>query len=524
MRSLIQRFAPDGRIARTRWLGEGLVAAGLGFGVPAVIGLVLWTTSPFPDSGAGGALRVVAGLWLLAHGADLVRAETLSGIPAPIGLTPLLLTALPCWLLHRAVRVALIGERDPALGPRAALWVSAGYLLPAVPAALYTLGGPISVHPPSALLAMPLLTCAVALASAVSVLGWPAPWPDPYRLAAAGRAAVAGTAAVVGAGALLAAGALVLHADAAQRTFGQLSGPWSGQIAVLLLGLALAPNAAVWAAAYGLGPGFTLGAGSLLAPLPFGGGTGEGPRLPAFPLLAVAPGGTGGGWAVWAVAAVVPAAGIGVLAHFTARGAVRSGSGPAATALTALLAAVGCGVVLGGLATLAGGPLGTAALAEFGPDPLLTGAAGAAWGVVGGVPLALALRAWQLRTAGPWQLLTGRLWRWREARAEQLEPVPGAGKGRGPKARRRRWDRTRGRGRGADRARPRGRWPGRRRKGGPDIEPLGPGTISRLRRLLRPEPSGAAAGQPPSAVPRTPDVPFDQETDGSARSNTGRDS
>ncbi|QKV70319.1 hypothetical protein HUT13_17245 [Streptomyces harbinensis] len=518
MRSLIQRFAPDGRIARTRWLGEGLVAAGLGFGVPAVIGLVLWTTSPFPDSGAGGALRVVAGLWLLAHGAELVRAETLSGIPAPIGLTPLLLTALPCWLLHRAVRVALIGERDPALGPRAALWVSAGYLLPAVPAALYTLGGPISVHPPSALLAMPLLTCAVALASAVSVLGWPAPWPDPYRLAAAGRAAVAGTAAVVGAGALLAAGALVLHADAAQRTFGQLSGPWSGQIAVLLLGLALAPNAAVWAAAYGLGPGFTLGAGSLLAPQPFGGGTGEGPRLPAFPLLAVAPGGTGGGWAVWAVAAVVPAAGIGVLAHFTARGAVRSGSGPAATALTALLAAVGCGVVLGGLATLAGGPLGTAALAEFGPDPLLTGAAGAAWGVVGGVPLALALRAWQLRTAGPWQLLTGRLWRWREARAEQLEPVPGAGKGKAPKARRtRRRDRTRGRGRGTDRARPRGRWPGRRRKGGPDIEPLGPGTISRLRRLLRPEPSGAAAEPPLSAVPRTPDVPFDQETDGSAR-------
>ncbi|MEV8113714.1 DUF6350 family protein [Streptomyces xiamenensis] len=513
MRLLIQRFAPDGRVARTRWFGEGLVAAGLGFGVLAVIGLVLWTTSPFPDSGAGGALRVVAGLWLLAHGTELVRAETLSGVPAPIGLTPLLLTALPCWLLHRAVRVALIGERNPAVGPRAAAWVSAGYLLPAAPAVLYTLGGPISARPLSALAVMPLLTVVVTGASAVAVLGWPAPWPDPYRLAAAGRAALAGTAAVCGAGALLAAGALVLHADTAQRTFGQLSGPWSGRFAVLLLGLALAPNAAVWAAAYGLGPGFTLGAGSVIAPLGLAGTGTEGaePRLPAFPLLAMAPGGVGDGWAVWATAAVVPVVGVGVLAWFTARGAVRSGSGPAATALTALLAALGCGLTLGGLAALAGGPLGTLALAEFGPDPVLTGAAAAGWGALAGVPLALLLRVWQLRTVSPWEAVAGRL---RRRRAEPLaeEGVRSAGaaerdgapedmahKGRRPERRGRRW------------------W--RRRAG--EEHPLHT-TISRLRRRLRtgPEPVDTP---PPAGVPRTPDMPFDQETDLSPLRDTARE-
>lgn len=45
------------------------------------------------------------------------------------------------------------------------------------------------------------------------------------------------------------------------------------------------------------------------------------------------------------------------------------------TALTAALAAVGCGVGTAALAAAAGGPMGTGALAEFGPVWWLTGAA-----------------------------------------------------------------------------------------------------------------------------------------------------
>ncbi|MBK3582090.1 hypothetical protein JHN63_51850, partial [Streptomyces sp. MBT65] len=80
----------------------GAVAAGLGLGSFAVLVMMLWISSPYPDSGPGGALHIAAALWLLAHGVELVRSDTLSGVPAPVGVTPLLLLAVPLWLLHRA--------------------------------------------------------------------------------------------------------------------------------------------------------------------------------------------------------------------------------------------------------------------------------------------------------------------------------------------------------------------------------------------------------------------------------------
>ncbi|CAM5510957.1 hypothetical protein SMICM304S_08137 [Streptomyces microflavus] len=70
-----------------------------------------------------------------------------------------------------------------------------------------------------------------------------------------------GAAVLSGGGALLVAVALGRNAAAAQESFLMLSGDWSGRFAVLLLGAALVPNAALWGAAYGLGPGFALGTG-----------------------------------------------------------------------------------------------------------------------------------------------------------------------------------------------------------------------------------------------------------------------
>jgi hypothetical protein len=149
-------------------LGAGLMggalAAGLGLGAFAVLVMLLWVSSPYPDSGPDGALHVAAALWLLAHGAELIRTDTLSGVPAPIGVTPLLLVALPTWLLHRAARDAAAGdavegqaaERHAAEGDAAeavgeqgaapavpAVWtgVVAGYLAVGVAAALYASGG-----------------------------------------------------------------------------------------------------------------------------------------------------------------------------------------------------------------------------------------------------------------------------------------------------------------------------------------------------------------------------------------------
>lgn len=137
----------------------GAVAAGLGLGSFAVLVMVLWVSSPYPDSGPGGALHMAAALWLLAHGIELVRTDTLSGVPAPVGVTPLLLLALPVWLLHRAARDAVLGadagdrgddhEGPPLIAARTA-WtgVALGYLAVGTAAALYASGGELS--PPGA--------------------------------------------------------------------------------------------------------------------------------------------------------------------------------------------------------------------------------------------------------------------------------------------------------------------------------------------------------------------------------------
>ncbi|MHC0433542.1 cell division protein PerM, partial [Streptomyces sp. O3] len=144
----------------------GALAAGLGLGALAVLVMGLWISSPYPDSGPSGALHVAAGVWLLAHGTELIRTDTLSGAPAPIGLTPLLLVALPGWLLHRAARDAVYAG-DGATAPRGALCgVVAGYLLVGAAATAYATGGPLRPDVPSAALHVPAVAVLAAAAGA----------------------------------------------------------------------------------------------------------------------------------------------------------------------------------------------------------------------------------------------------------------------------------------------------------------------------------------------------------------------
>ncbi|MFJ8309160.1 DUF6350 family protein, partial [Streptomyces sp. NPDC094147] len=393
---------------------RGAIAAGLGLGVLAVLVMVLWIISPYPDSGLGGALRTAASLWLLAHGTQLVRPETLTGTPAPVGLVPLLLVALPAWLAHRAARDALMPDEDevyegestePLPSGWTVFWsVTCGYLVIGSATVLYASAGPLPADPLSAVLHLPLT---VVLATALGI--WTAhghplgPLPDRVpaslraalsdtRTTVAARAAGVTVAVLLGGGALLAGAGLAWHAGVAEDSFLRLAEGWSGRFAVLLLVVALVPNVAVWGASYGLGPGFAVGTGAVATPL----GVAGGPALPHFPLLAAVPTGGHGSWWNWAAAGVPLVAGV-VLARFTARVAVREGWGRRDTARAALLGAVLCGCALAGLAALAGGPLGTAALAELGPVWWRTGGAALVWAAVVGVPGALALRAWLTR-------------------------------------------------------------------------------------------------------------------------------
>lgn len=443
----------------------GAVAAGLGLGSFAVLVTVLWISSPYPDSGPGGALHVAAALWLLAHGVELVRTDTLSGVPAPVGVTPLLLLALPLWLLHRAARHAVLGgetdeddpEGPPLIAARTA-WtgVAVGYLAVGTAAALYASGGELSPSWSWTAVCLPLLAAGAAGSGVWTAYGHPREpvlsvlillpaglrrlvlGPEAResraRIGTAVRAAGLGTSVLFGGGALLLGASLIWHGGAARTSFLQLTEGLSGRFAVLLLCLALIPNAAVWSASYALGPGFALGVHHTVAPL----SSDPAPLLPPFPLLAAVPDAGAGTPLNWLAGLVPVAAGV-MAGWFVARVAVGGtasqradstgelteeqqrraiGAGlrqqptqaPSAktssaqapwargrTAATALLAAALCAVVLALLAELSGGPLGGAALARFGPVWWQTGGAALAWIAAVAVPTAVGLRAWRLR-------------------------------------------------------------------------------------------------------------------------------
>ena len=415
---------------RSPGLGAGLlggaVAAALGLGSLAVLVLGLWISSPYPDSGPDGALHVAAALWLLGHGVELVRTDTLSGSPQPVGVTPLLLLALPVWLVYRAARDATDASPEPdgpPPVPARAAWtgVVLGYLGVGGAAALYCSGGELRPQWGWVTVCLPLVAAVPAAVGVWTAHGCPRGplrdllplLPGPVRrlltgadawarLDAAVRAAAAGTAVLAGGGALLLGASLVLHGDVARASFLQLTAGWTGRFAVLLLGIALIPNAAVWSASYALGPGFVLGTGHLVHPF----ASDPAPLLPPFPLLAAVPDAGPGTRLNWAAGLVPVAAGV-TMAWFLARAAAgrrgRKGAGQHAapwsavrTAGALVLAALLCGAAVALLAALSGGRLGAAALADFGPVWWQGGPVAALWITVIGLPVTLISRAWRV--------------------------------------------------------------------------------------------------------------------------------
>ncbi|MFE3926962.1 DUF6350 family protein [Streptomyces sp. YIM B13508] len=427
IQTTVRRSMPASLFRRARHRSPGLasglvggaLAAGLGLAVFTVLVMLLWVSSPYPDSGPGGALHVAAALWLLAHGAELVRVDTLSGTPAPMGVPPLLLAVVPVWLLHRAARdTAEGGARDNApLVPGRIAWagVVLGYLAVTAPAALYAAGGALRPSGTWTAVCVPLVALVAAGTGVWTAYGRPsgpleqvlgAVLPRGVRhlvLGPDGRPGVAARAAAAGATVLVAGGAVLLtvslgrHLGETRGAFGRLTEGWTGWLAVLLLCVALLPNAAVWAAAYALGPGFLLGAGTSVTPL----GAQAAPLLPPFPLLAAVPD-PGAGTALHGTVAALPLTAGAVVGWFVGRGSVTGGGGfrnwtTGRTAGAAAFAAGLCGALLALLAGLAGGPLGTAALARFGPVWWQVGLATAVWLGLTAAVTALTVRAWCLR-------------------------------------------------------------------------------------------------------------------------------
>ncbi|MFE7531207.1 DUF6350 family protein [Kitasatospora sp. NPDC057542] len=388
----------------------GVRTALVGLAAVGVPVLGLWVVTPYADGGAAAVTRLAGVLWLLGHGAPVLRGAA----DAPLTVTPLLLGALAVVRLYRvgAGVAARRGLRSRWGGP-VAVW--AGYCVVAVAVALHCAGA--GLFRSRVLLDVLVVALVAGLATAagarsVTVPDVPADslldrLPPPYRPAGGGpvvrAATLAAGAGLVAAGGLLVVFSAVLDAVAGGgRGMALLGGGSAALSGLLLLAVALLPNAVLWGAAYALGPGFAVGAGTVVSPA----GTVLGP-VPEFPLFALLPADGPGGWRLAALAlpllaGVVPAVLLGRAA--AGRRLPAAGSGPrpepwppAATVVAALAAALSVGAGTAVLGWLSGGALAGMRLAWVGPVPW-SGPAAAGWIALVAVPGALLVR---YRVLGP---------------------------------------------------------------------------------------------------------------------------
>jgi Family of unknown function (DUF6350) len=170
-------------------------------------------------------------------------------------------------------------------------------------------------------------------------------------------------AVLAAAGFLTTAIALANHERQFSLLYSQLNPGLVGALLLLLAQLAYLPNAVLWAIAYLLGPGFAVGAGTVVSPT--GSVLGQ---VPAFPLLAALPGAphaSGPGW-LTVVGLAIPylagATGGLLVVRLVPQVPVD------AAAIWGFCSGAGCGLALGVLAGFAGGPLGDGRLSAVGPS------------------------------------------------------------------------------------------------------------------------------------------------------------
>ncbi|TDC04192.1 hypothetical protein E1267_23635 [Nonomuraea longispora] len=360
-------------------------AATLGVGLAALTTLTLvgWIAAPRGTLGAGlpGVFRTAAQLWLAAHHAGFA-------IPGGrVGLLPLGLMLLPAVLLYRAARWMArdadlrlrLPARLPKNSPKAqasarrraqlVLVVQAGVSL-AAPYAL--LAGLIALVARNEItqpfLGETLLSHFVLafLAGSLATARMIGPWrvmlrllPERVRALTVGTAVA--TAVLLVAGLALLLVAIVLNFGQIMELSSVLSPGFVGGVLLVLLQLLYALNAVVWALSYVAGPGFAIGADTLVAPTGVQLGT-----VPSLPLLGALPdSGTMPAWMMVVVA--LPFAAGAVAGVMVAR--ISPSPSYEAAPLWGFLSGVSTGVVAGVLAALSGGPIGGGRLATVGPSP-----------------------------------------------------------------------------------------------------------------------------------------------------------
>jgi Family of unknown function (DUF6350) len=338
----------------------GLTAASTTLIVLCAIGVIGWFVT---DAGVHGAprdgLRVGALTWLAAHGSG-VRVQGVA-----ITLLPLGITAVCAWVIWRlGYRVGdsvsghgpdaddiVNGERDWTVAIATTMFAAAYVVVVA-------LTGVLASTPATAPSMSAALGWAAVLALGVGGTGiavgsgraaiWAAATPQLVRVVLAGGRRIVMAYAAVSLVVLL--GSLVLNFSTAATIASRLQADNGDTALFLLATLAVVPNAIAFSGAYLLGPGFAVGAKTVVSPSVVVVGP-----LPLFPLVAALPEqGNGPIWApwLWVVPVLVSAA---AAAHNHRRyptlswldGLVRGGA-----------AGVLAGVAIAVFALLAGGAVG----------------------------------------------------------------------------------------------------------------------------------------------------------------------
>lgn len=345
-------------VAAAAWaLGAGLVAL-------AVPVLLVWATDSRSGSGAAAAARATGQVWLVAHG------PSLHVVGGTFGLTPLGLAALPLALLWRSGRHAARSAGAQTLGPaiRLTVQIAAPYAIGCAVVAAAASTAQVRPAPVQALLCGFLVAVTGAGGGVLREAGAVRPLLERLHPRIRGLAVgtAAATASLLLGGALLAGTSLAVHASRATSLARSTDPGVVGGLALLVLGLLLVPNLAVWGASWLAGPGFAVGVGTSIGP--FAGSLGP---VPALPVLAGLPATAPPSW-LGVLALVVPllagAAAGAVVVRRLAVGWVRAAGeaallGPCAGAAFAVLAAA------------SGGPVGGARLAAVGPSPWQVGLA-----------------------------------------------------------------------------------------------------------------------------------------------------
>ncbi|MGP3914738.1 cell division protein PerM [Nonomuraea sp. 10N515B] len=366
---------------------SGMLAAActLGVGLAALTTLTLigWIAAPRGTLGSGlpGVFRTAAQLWLAAHHAGFA-------IPGGrVGLLPLGLIMLPAVLLYRAgrwmardadlrlrlpARLPKNSPREKAQARRRAqlvLVVQAGVSL----AAPYALLAGLIALVASNDITQPFIGEALFshfvlafLAGALATARMIGPWrvmlrllPERVRALTVGTAMA--TALLLVAGLALVLVAVVLNFDQVRELSSVLSPGLVGGLLLVLLQLLYLLNVVIWAFSYIAGPGFAIGADTLVAPTGVQLGT-----VPSLPLLGALP--ESGPVPAWMMAVIaLPFAAGAVAGVMVAR--ISPSPSYEAAPLWGFLTGVSTGVVAGALAALSGGPIGGGRLAAIGPSP-----------------------------------------------------------------------------------------------------------------------------------------------------------